>query len=89
MMLAAEEIASYRDEKAGTKMGYTALEAMSKENFKRYGVDYGPQQSPYQSHDGNDLKSAALRFIHERCEDLLFDYSNWVKEMVGNFYCGV
>ena len=41
-------------------MGYTALEAMSKENFKRYGVDYGPHQPPFQNYDGNDLKSAAL-----------------------------
>ena len=33
----------------------------------------GPVQPELKAPDGFDLKSAALRFIHTRCEDLLFD----------------
>lgn len=55
-------------------MSYTALEKMRKANELRYGKDVGPMQpSLYQSDQNEfDLKSCALRFIHERCEDLCF-----------------
>ena len=56
-------------------MAYTAIEKMRQENLERFGADVGPFQPPLfqNSINGNDLKSAALRFLHERCEDLLFD----------------
>ena len=53
-------------------MAYTALEQMRKLNRERFGEDVGPQQ-PYlfgAGRTGSDLKSAALRFLHERCEGL-------------------
>ena len=56
-------------------MAYTALEKMRRLNVERFGRDVGPAQ-PTLSDDakiGYDLKSAALRFIHERCENLRFD----------------
>ena len=56
-------------------MAYTAIETMRRENEKRFGMDLGPMQPPlYQNEQNpNDLKSAALRFLHERCEGLLFN----------------
>ena len=56
-------------------MAYTALKKMQGENIRRFGRELGPFQPPlYCSADNpNDLKSAVLRFIHERCEELLFD----------------
>lgn len=56
-------------------MGYTALAAMRARNKKRFGMDVGPFQPPLirSGKKGNDLKSAALRFLHERCEGLRFD----------------
>ena len=56
-------------------MAYTALEKMRKMNLKEFGADLGPAQ-PYRyggQAQGNDLKTAALRFIHDRCEELRFD----------------
>ena len=56
-------------------MAYTALEKMRKINEERYGSGVGPFQ-PALYNDGQndfDLKSAALRFIHESCENLCFD----------------
>ena len=56
-------------------MSYTALEKMRKRNAALYSADYGPFQ-PKLSPDiktGMDLKSAALRMLHQRCEGLLFD----------------
>ena len=55
-------------------MAYTAIENMRHVNRSIYGADTGPlQPSLYQTGKGNDLKSAALRFIHDRCEGLRFD----------------
>ena len=56
-------------------MAYTALEKMRRLNADRYGCDVGPMQPALSdgARDGYDLKSAALRFLHERCEDLCFD----------------
>ena len=56
-------------------MAYSAFEKMRLLNRHRFGKDTGPFQ-PVLSDEaryGFDLKSAALRFLHERCEDLLFD----------------
>ena len=56
-------------------MAYTALEEMRRKNQERFGADVGPFQPPFfQREDSpNDLKSAALRFLRVRCEELLFD----------------
>ncbi len=53
-------------------MSYTAIEEMRQKNMRAFGIDAGPKQ-PELSGDGkNDMRSAALRFIHERCEELCF-----------------
>ena len=56
-------------------MDYTALEKMRKENYKRFGKDVGPAQPMLYGAglEKTDLKSAALRFLHERCEELRFN----------------
>ncbi len=56
-------------------MAYSAIEKMRKKNEQIYGMDVGPMQPALSdgAAAGFDLKSAALRFLHERCEGLLFD----------------
>lgn len=56
-------------------MSYTALEKMRKLNESKYKCDVGPAQPElYENkHNDFDLKSCALRFIHERCEGLNFN----------------
>ena len=56
-------------------MAYTALEKMRVNNQVNYGKDVGPAQPTLFSGGLKrvDLKSAALRFLHERCEELKFD----------------
>ena len=56
-------------------MAYTALEKMRNVNREKYGKDVGPAQPALFGCglERTDLKSAALRFIHERCEELKFD----------------
>ena len=56
-------------------MAYTAFEDMRLKNIDTYKIQTGPIQ-PYLTAaegNGNDLKSAALRFIHNQCEKLNFD----------------
>ena len=55
-------------------MAYTALEQMRKTNKARFGADVGPFEPALYGAGkaGSDLKSAALRFLHERCEGLRF-----------------
>ena len=56
-------------------MGYTALEKMRKAHLEQFGTDVGPFV-PAQTRavkNGFDLRSAALRFLHQRCEGLRFD----------------
>lgn len=63
-------------------MAYTALEKMRRENREKYGKDVGPCQ-PSLTGGGlerSDLKSAALRFLHQRCEGLKFDAAAEKKE---------
>ena len=56
-------------------MSYTAIEAMRRKNQERFGRDLGPMQPPFTQNEAqpNDLRSAALRFLRERCEQLRFD----------------
>ena len=54
-------------------MSYTAIENMRKNNEAKYGFDYGPKQPAFHGTSGSDLKSAALRFLHDRCEGLRFN----------------
>ena len=56
-------------------MAYTAIESMRIENERRFGKDLGPKQPRLYTNrrQPNDLKSAALRFLHKRCEGLRFD----------------
>ena len=56
-------------------MAYSAIEKMRKKNEQIYGMDVGPMQPALSAGAaaGFDLKSAALRFLHERCEGLFFD----------------
>ena len=56
-------------------MAYTALEEMRKVNQKRFKKNIGPMQPSLFTNrrKRNDLKSAALRFLHNRCEELRFD----------------
>ena len=56
-------------------MAYTAFEKMRKVNFEKFGKDVGPAQPMLYGFglEKTDLKSAALRFLHERCEELKFD----------------
>ena len=55
-------------------MAYTALEKMRKVNRERFGMDAGPfPPYLYSGEDPAAMKPSALRFLHESCEDLLFD----------------
>ena len=68
-------------------MSYTALETMRKKNEQRFGRDVGPRQPELAegAMEKNDLKSAALRFLHNRCEGLRFDDAMTEKEKDGNY----
>lgn len=71
-------------------MAYTALEKVRQINLNKYGKDVGPFE-PYLFVDEkskNNLKSAALSFIHNRCEGLNFDYEKESLEEKNNEYYG-
>ena len=55
-------------------MSYTAFKTMRQVNKERFGKDLGPREPAlYRNRRRpNDLKSSALRFLHERCEGLRF-----------------
>ncbi len=62
-------------------MAYTSFYKMNSKNEALFGVEGLPAQPDVSMFKaGNDLKSAALRFIHERCEGLLFDAEETEKE---------
>ncbi len=63
-------------------MAYTALEKMRAKNRAAYGKDVGPAQPALFGGglERTDLKSAALRFLHERCEELKFNAAVEKKE---------
>ena len=72
-------------------MAYSAIEKMRKKNEQIYGKDVGPTQPALLdgAAAGFDLKSAALRFLHERCEGLLFDSHIEEEEERTGLYRGV
>ena len=71
-------------------MAYTALEEMRRVNKKRFKADVGPKQPPLfvNRRKRNDLKSAALRFLHNRCEELHFDAEIAKREQETGQYLG-
>ena len=71
-------------------MAYTAIENMREINEARFGSDVGPMQPPLYTNRRrrNDLKSAALRFLHNRCEELRFDASKEAEETRTGVYQG-
>ena len=71
-------------------MSYTAIEKMRRENRKQFGKDFGPMQPPLYVNRRNrcDLKSAALRFLHNRCEELCFDKEKEQQEADEKIYLG-
>ena len=71
-------------------MAYTALETMRANNRARFGIDVGPMQPPLyvNPRQRNDLKSAALRFLHKRCEKLRFDAAKEALEQREGVYLG-
>ena len=71
-------------------MSYTAIESMRKKNEERFGLDVGPMQPPLyvNRRQKNDLKSAALRFLHNRCEELRFDAEKEEEEKETGIYLG-
>ena len=71
-------------------MAYTAIESMRQANRARFGADLGPWQPPLfeGARDRNDLKSASLRFLRERCEGLLFDPEITAQERSSGVYQG-
>ena len=71
-------------------MAYTALEKMRTKNRAAYGKDVGPAQPALFGGglERTDLKSAALRFLHERCEELRFNAAIEKKEEETGEYQG-
>lgn len=71
-------------------MAYTALEQMRRINKQRYNVDVGPFEPAMfgAGRTGSDLKSAALRFLHERCEGLRFSSETAKREEETGQYLG-
>ncbi len=71
-------------------MAYTALERMRQRNRERFGKDIGPKQPALyrRAVRGNDLKSAALRFLHERCEGLRLSADREAEEAERGVYLG-
>ena len=71
-------------------MAYTALEQMRTVNRERFGADVGPFEPALYGagRTGSDLKSAALRFLHERCEGLRFSPEKAQKEEQTGQYLG-
>ena len=71
-------------------MAYTAIEKMRRNNEIRFGIDVGPMQPPlyFNRRKKNDLKSASLRFLHNRCEELRFDSAKEADENATGVYLG-
>ena len=71
-------------------MSYSAIEKMRQVHLERYGQDVGPFAPPPIDREtrGMDLKSAALRFIEKRCEDLRFDAEKEAEEAATGIYLG-
>ena len=70
-------------------MAYTAFETMRKINQERFKADVGPMQPPVnEGEKANDLKSAALRFLRDRCEELRHDDAVAAREALTKVYEG-
>ncbi len=71
-------------------MAYTALAKMRRINRERFGMEVGPNEPPLfgAGEMGNDLKSAALRFLHDRCEGLRFSAEKEREEAETGRYLG-
>ena len=71
-------------------MNYTALESKRQKNLAAYGLDLGPRQPvPFPGEAaGTDLKSAALRFLEQRCVGLRFDPEKEKEEQEKHCYLG-
>ena len=71
-------------------MAYTAIRKMNLINKERFHCDYGPKQPKLyvNSRKRNDLKSAVLRFLHNRCEELRFDAAIEQEEREKGVYLG-
>ena len=68
-------------------MGYSAIEKMRQEHLQQFKKDVGPfvPRPIGKEAKGMDLKSAALRFIEKRCEDLRFDSDKEKLEINGHY----
>ena len=70
-------------------MAYTALEEMRIINIGRIGRECGPfQPEYYQNGQGWNMKTAALRFLRERCEGLRFGSISVAEEMASGKLTG-
>ncbi len=70
-------------------MAYTALQEMRDINKERFGKDTGPFQPEMVDDDAPmNLKNMALRFLHTRCEGLLFDAKVTEEEKASGRYQG-
>ena len=69
-------------------MAYSAISKMRDRNLELFGRDVGPALPALQDPDGTDMKAAALRFLHERCEGLLFDDEITREEEAGGIFAG-
>ena len=67
-------------------MAYTAFIKMREVNRTRFLKDVGPvQPDRHFPQNDNSLKAAALRFLHDRCEELLFDKEKEAVEKDGEY----
>ena len=67
-------------------MAYTALRDMQERNQERFGEKVGPiQPELHGKPEAYDLKSTAMRFLHNRCEKLRFDPEKEAQEKDGHY----
>ena len=69
-------------------MSYTALAKMQKNNEKRFGVSLPKKPFLSRRYSKYNLKGCILRFLHDRCENLCFDYDVERREKAGGMFEG-
>lgn len=69
-------------------MAFTALEKMQERNKNLFKIATPKQPEKHYREDKNDLKSLALRFLDQRCQNLCFDSAKEALEIKENKYCG-
>ncbi|MGI6581523.1 MAG: hypothetical protein ACOX1M_04245 [Erysipelotrichaceae bacterium] len=70
-------------------MAFTALQKMKERNEMLFGDNVGPKQpKEHYCENSYDLKSLALRFLQQRCENLCFDAEKENLEITSNKYYG-